>query len=143
MSIDYPLLPVGDFDGILAASRSALLWLAEHGPGGAACPHHTPPLLLAGDSSGGGTALSLLVSLQRSQEPAPRIAGAVVLSPWTNLRCDTRSYYDNKFSSPKHGAYSGDIVFRDPPKVTMANYRALALDYVAGREGMLMDPVAS
>ncbi len=48
------------------------------------------PIVVTGDSAGGGLALSLLVRLRELGEPMP--AGAVMLSPWTDLsvsgRCD-------------------------------------------------------
>ncbi len=38
---------------------------------------------VAGDSAGGGLTLALLLSLRASGDPMP--AGAVLLSPWTDL----------------------------------------------------------
>ena len=40
-------------------------------------------LVLVGDSAGGGLALALLMALRDAHEPLP--AGAVVMSPWTDL----------------------------------------------------------
>jgi monoterpene epsilon-lactone hydrolase len=40
-------------------------------------------VVLAGDSAGGGLALALLLSLREARLPMP--AGAVLLSPWTDL----------------------------------------------------------
>lgn len=41
------------------------------------------PLFLSGDSAGGGLALALLLRLRALHGPAP--AGAILLSPWTDL----------------------------------------------------------
>ncbi len=52
------------------------------------------PLLLAGDSAGGGLALSLLLRLRDLGAPPP--AGAILLSPWTDLTASGRSVDQNE-----------------------------------------------
>lgn len=50
-------------------------------------------LVVAGDSAGGGLALALLVAMGRAGLPMP--AGAVALSPWTDLARTGRSVVSN------------------------------------------------
>jgi acetyl esterase/lipase len=50
-------------------------------------------LFITGDSAGGGLALSLLVLLRRLAEPLP--AGAILLSPWTDLSVSGASVATN------------------------------------------------
>jgi monoterpene epsilon-lactone hydrolase len=50
-------------------------------------------VVVAGDSAGGGLALALLVRLRDAGAPLP--AGAVVLSPWTDLSCSSASITAN------------------------------------------------
>jgi acetyl esterase/lipase len=54
-------------------------------------PH--APIIVTGDSAGGGLALSLLVRLRELGEPMP--AGAILLSPWTDLSASGASVHDN------------------------------------------------
>jgi acetyl esterase/lipase len=70
----------------------------------------TPPgrVFVAGDSAGGNLALSLLYRLREQGKPQP--AGAALLSPWLDLRCDAPSYERNRpfdFGDQKHLAESG------------------------------------
>lgn len=164
LMIDYPLAPVGNYSTILSASLAAFEWLADHGPMGRLCDplQPRPPLFIGGDSSGGGTAFSLL--LQISKEPGrwPTPSGGVLYSPWTNLGCDTPSYYHNAFSNHTtdnyysyvyYSTYTGDIIFKDGPGDATAAYRKVSIKYLGGdpeREPvdpayleMLRDPVAS
>lgn len=52
------------------------------------------PLIVTGDSAGGGLALSLLVRLRELREPLP--AGAILLSPWTDLSASGASVDENR-----------------------------------------------
>lgn len=133
LSIDYPLvgardwesgMEIGNFAGILNYSLTAWQWLAGHGPNGdpATCQ---APMFIAGDSSGGGTAFSLLLLLNQQQKAGtltvPMPAGALFESPWTNLKCNSPTYYSNNFgawpnvevarNNPQAGALKGDILF--------------------------------
>eukprot|EP00403_Amphidinium_massartii_P034636 CAMPEP_0178443768 /NCGR_PEP_ID=MMETSP0689_2-20121128/39094_1 /TAXON_ID=160604 /ORGANISM="Amphidinium massartii, Strain CS-259" /LENGTH=523 /DNA_ID=CAMNT_0020067843 /DNA_START=35 /DNA_END=1603 /DNA_ORIENTATION=- len=155
---DYPLMPVGDYWTMTAAAHKALQWLQSHGPLGQECEEEAQ-LFIGGDSSGGGTALSLVLwnmgkapgEYWRSQTPHVQIAGAFFYSPWTNLMCDTPTYYHNayasrkkaKHSNPPGMAYSGDIIFQDKPWDNARLYRETAVGYLAGHKDFLSDKVAS
>jgi len=149
LAIDYPLSPVGNFSSIMDASHNALQWLYTHGPDGRECSNSrgSAPLLVAGDSAGGGSAVSVLLLAREMPERWPQLAGGFVYSPWTNLKCDTPTYYYNAFgtATSRDGkvAYSGDIVFQAPPRENAREYLQSALDYVGRVHTMLSDPVAS
>ncbi|WP_349828872.1 alpha/beta hydrolase [Brevibacterium litoralis] len=74
-SVDYRLAPEAPYpagiDDAVAAYRGLL---AEHAP---------ESILVGGDSAGGGLTLALLLTLLHEGLPMP--AGAVLLSPWTDL----------------------------------------------------------
>jgi len=159
MVIDYPLVPVGHYWSMTAASHSALQWLRTHGPRGEQCSA-TAPLFIGGDSSGGGTALSLILwnlghAPGRHRNPAVtphiQVAGAFFYSPWTNLMCDTPTYYFNTFAerrkakkgNPAGQSYIGDIVFRDLPFDNARLYRQTAVEYLKDQKDFLTDKVAS
>lgn len=74
--IDYRLAPEHPFPAALEDSINAYRWLLTEG-------YDPTKIILTGDSAGGGLALSTLVSLRDSGDPLP--AGAVCLSPWTDL----------------------------------------------------------
>eukprot|EP00928_Gymnodinium_smaydae_P007690 TRINITY_DN12752_c0_g1_i1.p1 TRINITY_DN12752_c0_g1~~TRINITY_DN12752_c0_g1_i1.p1 ORF type:complete len:569 (+),score=31.88 TRINITY_DN12752_c0_g1_i1:71-1777(+) len=145
--IDYRLVPVGTYSQILHASLEALNWLSENGPSGNSCKGHAiPPLLVGGDSSGGGSALSLALHLQTEPTSGPKLSGIFVYSPWTNLMCDTPTYYSNAFAK-SHDASGeidvGDIIDTAHPARNVRDYRANARTYVNGNESLLQDPIAS
>jgi acetyl esterase/lipase len=52
------------------------------------------PIVITGDSAGGGLALSLLVRLRERGEALP--AGAILLSPWTDLSVSGASVHNNR-----------------------------------------------
>jgi acetyl esterase/lipase len=72
---DYRLAPEHPFPAALIDARSTWRHLAGR--------DDPRPVLIAGDSAGGGLALSLMVMLRDERERMP--AGAVLLSPWTDL----------------------------------------------------------
>lgn len=96
MVIDYPLVPMGDYQSILEWSLEAWMWLAGHGPRGRRCneDHGAPPMFLAGDSSGGGTAFSLLLKLHNNSTLGSTATGYVGESPWLNLAREAPSWDD-------------------------------------------------
>ena len=76
LGIDYRLAPEHPFPAALEDASSTYRWLLAEGiqPGN---------IIFAGDSAGGGLTLATLISLRDSGIPLP--AGAVCLSPWTDL----------------------------------------------------------
>jgi acetyl esterase/lipase len=55
--------------------------------------HGARQVVLAGDSAGGNLALSLMLDLRDRGEALP--AGAVLFSPWLDLRCTAASFTTN------------------------------------------------
>jgi monoterpene epsilon-lactone hydrolase len=86
LHIAYRLAPEHPFPAAVEDATSSYHWLLEHG----FCPDQ---IIVAGDSAGGGLALALLVSLRDSGDPLP--AGAVCLSPWTDLTCTGATWKTN------------------------------------------------
>jgi acetyl esterase/lipase len=76
LQLDYRLAPEHAFPAALDDALTAYRWLLAHGTK----PEH---LVLAGDSAGGGLILALLQTARDNNIPMP--AGAVLLSPWTDL----------------------------------------------------------
>lgn len=74
--LDYRLAPEYPFPAALEDARSPYRWLLDLGlrPDG---------LVVGGDSAGGGLSLSTLVAARNDGVPVP--AGAVCISPWTDL----------------------------------------------------------
>lgn len=81
--IEYRLAPENPFPAGLEDAVAAYRWLIERGtkPGN---------IVIAGDSAGGGLTLATLLSLRDAGDPLP--AGAVLLSPWTDLAITGESY---------------------------------------------------
>jgi acetyl esterase/lipase len=74
--IDYRLAPEHVFPAALDDALTAYRWLLANG----IKPEH---IVLGGDSAGGGLTLALLQIVRDKNIPMP--AGAVLLSPWTDL----------------------------------------------------------
>ena len=74
--IDYRLAPEHPFPAALEDTIAAYRWLLEQG-------FLSSRIIIAGLSAGGGLALSTLVSLRDAGISLP--AGAVLVSPWTDL----------------------------------------------------------
>jgi epsilon-lactone hydrolase len=74
--LDYRLAPEHVFPAALDDALTAYRWLLARGTK----PEH---IILAGDSAGGGLTLALLQTVRDQHLPMP--AGAVLLSPWTDL----------------------------------------------------------
>ena len=86
LNIAYRLAPEHPFPAAVEDAAASYHWLLAQG----VLPSQ---IIVAGDSAGGGLALALLVSLRDSGEPLP--AGAVCLSPWTDLTCTGASWKTN------------------------------------------------
>lgn len=78
LAINYRLAPEHPYPAALQDASTAYRWLLAQG-------NDPDRILLAGDSAGGGLTLATLVALRDAGEPLP--AGAVCLSPWTDLAC--------------------------------------------------------
>jgi acetyl esterase/lipase len=91
LAIDYRLAPEHAFPAALDDALAAYRWLLA----GAADPQRTA---VVGDSAGGGLALALLLKLRDNELPLP--AGAVALSPWTDLALTGASLSLNAKSDP-------------------------------------------
>ena len=89
--IDYRLAPEHPFPAALDDACSAYDWLLDSGVS-------NERLLVAGDSAGGGLALALLLALNERRRPLP--AGAVCLSPWTDLAMSGDSARNGEVDDP-------------------------------------------
>jgi epsilon-lactone hydrolase len=83
LAVEYRLAPEHPYPAALEDARAAYRWLLGTGV-------DPKRLVVAGDSAGGGLSLSLLVALVEAGEPLP--AGAVLLSPWVDLACETPAF---------------------------------------------------
>jgi epsilon-lactone hydrolase len=87
---EYRLAPEHPFPAALDDSIKMYQWLLTNYK-----PEH---ILLAGESAGGGLCLALLLALKQNELPLP--AGAVAISPWTDLSCSGESYKTKNHLSP-------------------------------------------
>jgi acetyl esterase/lipase len=76
LAIDYRLAPEYPFPAALEDATTAYRWLLTQGV-------EPAQIIVAGDSAGGGLTLATLLSLRDAGEPLP--AGAICISPWTDL----------------------------------------------------------
>jgi acetyl esterase/lipase len=76
LAIDYRLAPEHPFPAAVDDSAAAYSWLLAQG-------YKPGKIVIAGDSAGGGLTLATLVALRDAGQPMP--AGAVPISPWTDL----------------------------------------------------------
>ena len=76
LALNYRLAPEHPFPAALEDAIASYHWLLAQGV-------EPSDIIIAGDSAGGGLALSTLVKLRDAGEQLP--AGAVCLSPWTDL----------------------------------------------------------
>lgn len=76
LAIDYRLAPEHPHPAAVEDAVAAYLWLLEQG-------FAPQEIIIAGDSAGGGLTLATLLALGDGAQPLP--AGAVCISPWTDL----------------------------------------------------------
>ena len=76
LAINYRLAPEHPFPAALEDATAAYHWLLTQGV-------DPSQIIIAGDSAGGGLALVTMVTLRDAGEQLP--AGAVCISPWTDL----------------------------------------------------------
>lgn len=91
LAIDYRLAPEHPFPAALNDALAACRWLFA----GVADPKRT---VVMGDSAGGGLALALLLRLRDDGLKCP--AGAIALSPWTDLALTGASFSLNAKADP-------------------------------------------
>jgi acetyl esterase/lipase len=91
LALDYRLAPEHPHPAALEDALAGYQWLIEHG----ADPRRT---LITGDSAGGGLTLALLLKLRDDKRPLP--AGAVAMSPWTDLAITGASVETNAVRDP-------------------------------------------
>jgi len=96
--IDYRLAPEHVFPAALDDALTAYRWRLARGTK----PEH---IVLAGDSAGGGLTLALLQTVRDQHLPMP--AGAVLLSPWTDLVGTVESRTTREAADP---LFSGRVV---------------------------------
>ncbi|MEA2008269.1 MAG: alpha/beta hydrolase [Chloroflexota bacterium] len=91
LPLDYRLAPEHPFPAALEDAVKAYRWLLAQGfePG---------QVFIAGDSAGGGLALATLVNLREAGVPLP--AGAICLSPWTDLALTGTSIHSKAKADP-------------------------------------------
>ena len=91
LAINYRLAPEHPYPAALDDATTAYLWLLKKGV-------EPSRIILAGDSAGGGLALSTLVGQRDAGHPLP--AGAVCISPWTDLALTGDSIQDKAQIDP-------------------------------------------
>lgn len=91
LAINYRLAPEHPYPAALSDATMAYLWLLNEGV-------HPSKIIIAGDSAGGGLALATLVALRDAGESLP--AGAVCISPWTDLALTGTSIQNKAKADP-------------------------------------------
>src|ERR1700726_4017342 len=76
LAIDYRLAPEHPFPAAVEDAVAAYKWLLAQG-------YKPGKIVIAGDSAGGGLTLAALLAIRDAGLPMP--AGAVPISPWTDL----------------------------------------------------------
>ena len=91
LAINYRLAPEHPFPAALEDATSVYRWLSSQG-------FDPSQIIIAGDSAGGGLTLATLVALRDAGEPLP--AGAVCISPWTDLALTGASIQNKAKADP-------------------------------------------
>jgi len=133
---DYRLAPEHAFPAALEDAVAALQYVQALRP--------QLPIFVSGDSAGGGLALSALARLRDSRQRLP--AGAILLSPWTDLLSSARTPRRDLWLTPAHLAswsahYAGTADRRDPElSPVFADFARLPpLLLLAGEHEILLD----
>jgi acetyl esterase/lipase len=84
LSLEYTLAPEARFPGQLNEALASLTYLSKL----------DVPIFLMGDSAGGNLVLALLQKIQNTPL-APRIKGAILVSPWVNTEMPPKSAIKN------------------------------------------------
>ncbi len=88
---DYRLAPEHPYPAALEDGLNAYRWMLDH--------QLSPKrIVLAGDSAGGGLALATALAIR--DEGLPQPIGVVLISPWTDLSCNSPSRTDNAKIDP-------------------------------------------
>ncbi|OFW56698.1 MAG: hypothetical protein A2W01_02810 [Candidatus Solincola sediminis] len=117
--INYRLAPEWPFPAALEDAVASYKWLLAEG--------FTPEnIVIAGDSAGGGLSVATLISLRDSHDPLP--AGAMLISPWTDLALDGDSI---------------DALARKDPMLTRYQLATTAQMYLGGTDASnpLVSPI--
>lgn len=91
LSVDYALAPENVFPAAVNDGVKAYRWLLQQG-------HAPSRIAVAGDSAGGGLAAAMLLAARDEGLPLP--ACAALISPWSDLTCDTESYKTKADADP-------------------------------------------
>lgn len=117
LSVDYALAPEHPFPAAVHDGVKAYRWLLKQG-------HAPESIAIGGDSAGGGLTMATLLAARDEGLAMP--AAAVLLSPWTDLTCDTGSYETQSHLDPM---------------ITQAGIKEIAARYLGGANPR--DPLAS
>jgi acetyl esterase/lipase len=107
LALNYRLAPEHPFPAGLHDAFASYIWLLNPGhpmfsSKGTHTPYKPEEIIISGDSAGGGLAMALLNYLnmylrnENGQRLVPFPLGAVLLSPWVDLTCSSKSWEDNK-----------------------------------------------
>ena len=117
LGLAYRLAPEFRFPAPLDDTCAAYRWLLAQGMS-------PDQIILAGDSAGGNLVMTALIRLRDAGDPMP--AGAVLLSPWTDLTASGDSYDTRKQADPIH---------------QRRMIQGMAEHYMAGADPMLASPL--
>lgn len=111
---EYRLAPEYPCPAAIEDAVTAYRWLLDQG-------HRSDRIVIIGDSAGGGLAAAALVALRDGGLPQP--AGAVLISPWTDLTMSGESYKTRASADPfitnaglqrAAALYLGELAPNDP-----------------------------